>query len=569
MSQHAPIVQVGDLISGRYRVERVLGQGAMGMVVAALHIELDERRAIKFMLPGLLNNPEAVERFTREARACAKLKSKHVATVHDVGRLDDDTRYIVMEYLEGTDLKDLLKLRSILPIDEAVGYLLQACEAIGEAHQLGVVHRDLKPANLYLTAGVGGAPCIKVLDFGIARMNNAQNLEAQDMTATKAMLGSPLYMSPEQIRSSRDVDGRSDIWSLGVVLFRMLVGTLPFQAPGSAELFVKILTDKPPVPSHVNPRVPPAMDEIILRCLERDPAHRFQSVAELVAALKPLADPQVAKELDETTHLWSGPASAALASLTSSLQGGMTSSHSTAPGGTVLFPPPGAPSPRGPLASIPTIQGLGPPAPPSPSPMPHPESIAETARIHPFPGSPQHARVSTIVMGTPASSLLQSPGGTHSPMVVPTAVATGHGPMLANSDGFPSWHQGAIQAKPPAHSRRALGIAIGGIAFLLGTIVLVSALRGNATSETHPAERPQATTSASATASSSVVVVAPVTPTATPELLPAPTTSTSAAAPVAPSKPTVAATTQTTGQRPPVKKKRDDGLFGDGDNRRK
>jgi serine/threonine protein kinase len=279
-------VQAGDMLAGKYRVERVLGVGAMGVVVSAVHVELAERRAIKFMLPSMLADTEGVERFLREARAAVRLKSQHVAKVQDVGRLETGAPYIVMEFLDGQDLKSLLEARGPLPVPEAAGYLMQACEAIAEAHALGIVHRDLKPANLFLTTGVNGAPVVKVLDFGIAKVMGGAG-SALEMTATTQLLGTPLYMSPEQMRSTRNVDARSDIWSLGVILYRMLVGRPPFAGSTVTEICASVIGDQPDPPAMLRPDVPPALEAVVMRCLEKTPARRFESAAELARALAP------------------------------------------------------------------------------------------------------------------------------------------------------------------------------------------------------------------------------------------------------------------------------------------
>src|SRR6187399_2364915 len=199
----------GQPLAGKYQIERVLGQGGMGVVVAAHHISLDEIVAIKFLLPEALGNAEAVARFEREARAAVMIKSEHVARVTDVGRLDNGAPYMVMELLKGRDLDVLVRERGPLPLAEVTDYLLQAGEAIAEAHGLGIVHRDLKPANLFLTRRADGSTCIKVLDFGISKLTNARATRDQGMTQTAAIMGSPLYMSPEHLMSSRDVDMRT------------------------------------------------------------------------------------------------------------------------------------------------------------------------------------------------------------------------------------------------------------------------------------------------------------------------------------------------------------------------
>ncbi len=286
-------VQTGEILLGKYRVERVLGQGGMGIVVAARHVQLGELFAIKMLLPDALSHDEAVERFLREARASAKLKGEHVARVHDVGSLDNGSPYMVMEHLDGHDLKQVVKSRGGLPLDEAVLYGYQACEAVAEAHANGIVHRDLKPANLFLIRRPNGTPCVKVLDFGISKELDPTNSVGPDLTRTGAFMGSPLYMSPEQMANIKATDTRSDIWALGVILYELVVGKVPFTAQAVTELVTKVLTTSPVPPSHVRPDIPPAFDAIVLRCLEKRPEHRFQSVAELMNHLLPYAQGSV------------------------------------------------------------------------------------------------------------------------------------------------------------------------------------------------------------------------------------------------------------------------------------
>ena len=280
-------VREGEVLAGKYRVERVLGMGGMGVVVAATHLDLLELRALKFMLPTALDNAEAVERFLREARAAARLRNEHVARIHDVGYLDNGAPYMVMEYLAGADLGSVLKQRGPLPAHEVALYAIQACSALAEAHSSGIIHRDLKPANLFLTQRPDGTACIKVLDFGISKVSGPGS--DFEMTKTHAVLGSPHYMSPEQMRSARDVDPRSDVWSLGVILYKLTTGKAPFRGQNITELISAVLEGAPPPPSQLRPGLPTGLDAIIARCLSRKPDARYQSVAELAAALMPYA----------------------------------------------------------------------------------------------------------------------------------------------------------------------------------------------------------------------------------------------------------------------------------------
>ncbi|MGK3969932.1 serine/threonine-protein kinase [Sorangium sp. So ce118] len=286
-------LEVGTLIAGRYRVNRLLAKGAMGAVVAATHVELDELRAIKLLLPATAADPEMCERFFREARIAARLKSDHVVKVHEIGELEGGLPFMVMEFLAGRDLRVIRKQRGPLPIEEATLYVIQACDALAEAHAIGLVHRDVKPANLFLTHAGDGAPCIKVLDFGISKVSRAASLGVSEMqTSTGQMLGTPHYMPPEQMRGQRDVDARADIWAIGSLLYVLLTGRYPMHAR-SVQTVSLVLGGKfvPPLPSKVRRGLTPEIDPIIMRCLERDRDRRWPDVAELVLALSPFAPP--------------------------------------------------------------------------------------------------------------------------------------------------------------------------------------------------------------------------------------------------------------------------------------
>jgi eukaryotic-like serine/threonine-protein kinase len=283
----------GQVLAGKYRVERILGVGGMGVVVSAHHLQLDERVALKFMLREARANGEAVARFAREARAAVKIKSEHVARVSDVGVLDSGAPYMVMEHLEGSDLSGWLKQHGRLPMEQAVEFVLQASEALAEAHSLGIVHRDLKPANLFVIRRPDGALSVKVLDFGISKVTAFGGAGPDfGMTKTSALMGSPLYMSPEQMRSAKDADTRSDIWALGVILFELLSGVTPFAAEALPELVLRIVSDAPQPLRIRAPEVPLRLEAVILKCLAKDPEQRFATVGELAVALVEFAPPR-------------------------------------------------------------------------------------------------------------------------------------------------------------------------------------------------------------------------------------------------------------------------------------
>jgi serine/threonine-protein kinase len=300
-----PIVKVGEVIRGKYRVDRVIGEGGMGVVVAATHLNLDRTVAIKLLNAKSSDSDEAIERFTREARAAAKIKSEHVGRVLDVDQLPSGAPFIVMEFLEGHDLAGELRDGKKLPYAEAVRVVLQACEAIAEAHAGGIVHRDLKPANLFLAKGSSGATTVKVLDFGISKITRRE--PGADITANKAltnptsMLGSPLYMSPEQMKASTEVDARTDIWSLGVILYEALSGRSPFDAKTIPMICAAVLSQEP-APLDV-PEVPPGLERVVRRCLEKDAAKRYRDVAHFVRALTSFAPEQAALTLERITKL--------------------------------------------------------------------------------------------------------------------------------------------------------------------------------------------------------------------------------------------------------------------------
>jgi len=293
-------VQQGTILAGKYRVERVIGRGGMGVVVEARHVALDERVALKFLTPEYALHPEAAARFLREARAAVKIKSEHVARVSDVGTLETGSPYMVMEFLEGMDLSHALQKFGNCQIPDAVDYILQTCEAIAEAHAHGIIHRDLKPANLFLTRRPDGTPMIKVLDFGISKMaGNA----VDNLTKTTASMGSALYMSPEQMQQTRGVDHRTDIYALGISLYELLAGKQPFYADTLPQLCAEVLTGAPTPLRQLRAEVPEGLGVALEKAYARDKEGRYQNIAELTAGLAPYAPARSQTTLDRIARM--------------------------------------------------------------------------------------------------------------------------------------------------------------------------------------------------------------------------------------------------------------------------
>ena len=572
-------VKPGDVVAGKYRVERLLGQGGMGVVVAATHLDLLEPRALKFMLPTALPDAETAERFLREARAASRLKSEHVARVHDVGRTEGGVPYIVMEYLDGIDLGVKLKREGARPVDEAVLYILQAAEALAEAHAAGIVHRDLKPGNLFITTRPDGTPHIKVLDFGISKLADA---DAGDLGVTKThtVLGSPLYMSPEQMQSARDVDARSDIWSLGVILYGLLTGQLPYRGKSLTEMVAAVFTTRPRPPGQLAPHVPPGLEAVVLRCLEHDRAARFQSVAQLAESLRPFTPAFASFLVDRIVRLsiparsrtptFVGdlspftpppPASAPFASAppqsNRSIAAAPPASTPNPPAFAQAPPPSSRSTPGAPLGSqayspppvVSTPPGIPPFGGPTPYPHPHPPpshpSVAAPFAVptpYPYPQAPQsppsHPSVAAP-FGGPTPSVAAPFGGPtpypQPPPSNPSAATTFGGPTQLPAAMSASGAWGATAAAAPRRPRAALVLAIVGAAVVSVVVTLSILTRGPST-----AARPDITAvSAPAAAPPSALPSALPTAVARPET-PAPVAE---APPIAEAPPTAAPST--------------------------
>ena len=297
----AGLPPVGTLVGGKYQLERYIAEGGMGVIALARHVELDEPVALKFLKPDILSADSSgtlASRFVREARATIKIRSEHVPRIFDVTTLETGVPYIVMELLVGEDLDVWLERQGPLPVAFVVDLILQSLEALAAAHALGMVHRDLKPANLFVAQRLDGSACVKVLDFGIAKLVD-QNGTGRDhgLTGTNAVMGSPRYMSPEQMRSARDVDGRADIWAIGTTLYELLTGTAPFDGESLTQVCAAILQDEPNAMTRLRPDLPVELEAVVRRCLAKRPDDRYATVADLAVALVPFGTAPSASEV--------------------------------------------------------------------------------------------------------------------------------------------------------------------------------------------------------------------------------------------------------------------------------
>jgi serine/threonine-protein kinase len=272
----------GETIGAGYVIEGVLGQGGVSVVYAARRGR--ERFAIKMLVPQVAAEPEVLHRLKREARAAMQLRGPHIARVYEVDATPEGLPFIVMERLEGRDLAaEIQHRKGVFSIEEAVGLVLQACDAVAIAHAAGIVHRDLKPANLFV-CGEGERRTLKILDFGVSKLTDQGQSQ---VTATEVVLGTPVYMSPEQIDSARKVDARTDIWALGVILYELLACELPFRGTNVTAVLTSVMADAPKPLAPRRPDAPPPLVDAVIKALQKEPEARFQKVEELVAAIAP------------------------------------------------------------------------------------------------------------------------------------------------------------------------------------------------------------------------------------------------------------------------------------------
>jgi eukaryotic-like serine/threonine-protein kinase len=366
-----PPVNIGDVVAEKYLIERVLGKGGMGVVYVAKHLQLGERVAIKFLQRKTLENAELVARFLREGRTAASLRSEHIARVRDVGTMPDGAPYLVMEYLDGRDFDAVLTEHGALDPQVAVKYVLQACEALAEAHSIGIIHRDLKPANLILIRKRDGTTAIKIIDFGISKLMASEG--GPEMTQAAVMMGSPLYMAPEQMASARDADARSDVFSLGAIFYHLLTGKPPFLGSSAVDVFERI-TQGPPSPRELRPELPAGIEAITARCLCKKREQRYPDVAALAAALAPFGPPHAQLYAESAERILRAAANTA------------AESSPVAPSGVLAPSPvrankPPPPKPPPPPHAGTTAKKGPPPRPKAPPPPEEPEPAARPREL--------------------------------------------------------------------------------------------------------------------------------------------------------------------------------------------
>jgi serine/threonine-protein kinase len=297
-------IQPGNVIGKRYRVDRLLGVGPMSVVVAATHLGIERAVAIKFLNPDGVRSRDAAERFRREAQTAARIRNEHVVRVLDVGTLENGVPYMVMDLVDGRSLKAELAERGPLSVSEATAYVLEAIEGLAAAHAAGVVHRDLKPANLFLAERVDHSRLVKVLDFGVSKsLAESSGDLCSGLTRTGMVVGSPLYMPPEQLESSRTVDHRADIWALGVVLYELVTGHVPFDTSSLAELCSMLERSEPAPIARYRSDISREFEAVIARCLKRDRSARYRDVSELAEALAPFAPPSATIHVERARRL--------------------------------------------------------------------------------------------------------------------------------------------------------------------------------------------------------------------------------------------------------------------------
>lgn len=279
----------GSILADRYKILNVIGQGGMGVIFRAEHIKIGRKLAIKVLHPAHITDEEAVVRFQREAVAAGGLGHPNIIEIIDSGKTDSGLPYIVMEYLEGRDLSQILEKEAILPYDIIVPILIPVCEALEVAHSAGIVHRDIKPENILISRFGKGKLIVKVLDFGIAKIMESRDKKSGAITRTGFVAGTPHYMSPEQVMGEK-IDHRTDIYSLGVIMYQAVVGRVPFQGGTVTAITTRIVTEEPQEPISVRREIPSEINQLVLKAMAKKPEKRFQSTKELAAGITNVMD---------------------------------------------------------------------------------------------------------------------------------------------------------------------------------------------------------------------------------------------------------------------------------------
>ena len=527
---HSSEIHPGDILAGKYRVRAILGRNH-GLLVDAFHTEFDQRVVIKALLPGA-GDAKEIERFRREARTLAKLSSEHAARIIDVGSEGDGSFYLVREYLEGTDLARYLKVSGPLALSDAVLLVLQAAEAVAETHSHGIIVRELQPSTLFLTQRPGGAPLVKIIDFGTAKLMNAAAAPGAggDLTAT-AMFGLSPYSSPEMIRKAKSADGRTDVWSLGAILYELLTGRAPFIGE-AAMLMLQITREEPTPPSHLAPHLPQDIDQVVAWSLAKDVDARFKNIYAFAHALRPFAPPEGQLLIDRI---------------------GQISEQAKRKPKAASLPPPAAPPSRG-----------SQPAPPMPAPGrhvqdsftreyvppargsqggaagPHGAEIEDTtARVGPGMLAAPLANIPTIPpprpsQGAPSMGPEAAPSHGALPSSPPpsgfaSSAPSARGPSSSSGYSSPDLQGSGPNAAYPAQAprkglidKRLMVGALAAVAVLLPAMVAILVMSRGKTPETENA--------ASTGAITVPIVTAPATTSATPEVSAAPSTTSAAPA---------------------------------------
>ncbi len=397
LAKYAP----GSILLDRYKSVRIVGVGGMGVVVHAVHLIEGTEVAIKFLLPRLASSDEAAARFVREARAATRIPSEHITRVLETGTSPELGPFIVMELLEGEDLAKHVRREPRIAVPVAIDLLVQAADAIAHAHAVGVIHRDVKPANLFLAKDAEGRSSVKVLDFGISKVLEEAPLE---ITKTSTRLGSGLYMSPEQMRSAKNVDHRTDVYGLGITLYEILTGTQPFVADSYADLCIKVSSEEPDPLRRHRADVPAELEAAIARAYARAPADRYESVPAFAAALAAWATPETRARIDALVAL--GRARPPLASGDYSSIAPPPPAAPAHPGSTTLRMAPGASGPPPGRSSAPprspSAPSLVPPGSPSATSLAPPRSSSAPSVPPPSPtaAGPRAASTARTVLLT-------------------------------------------------------------------------------------------------------------------------------------------------------------------------